>query len=103
MIKALKVSKDKLIPTPWMGARCAEASIRVNQAALAYQFWQMLVKDKEKWDDEEQRWLRTRISRAVQREIQDRIIPSHRGEQMIRDLGEMTHEREISGQGRLGR
>lgn len=84
MMKALMQADH--VPTPWMGARCARASLRVNQARLAYEFWRLLVRDKEDWNHPSQQELRVRISRALKREMRSGLIKEEWGRPMISDL-----------------
>jgi len=86
MVKALVETKVDTVPTPWLGIKCARACVRVNQGEMAYEFWQLLVYEKEDWDHESQRILRNRIIRAIHDEITLGVISKDHGRQMISEL-----------------
>jgi hypothetical protein len=100
MVRALADARVDTVLTPWLGTKCARACVRVNQGELAYEFWRLLVSEKEDRNHLSQQVLRARIVRVIQQEIAGREISESRGRQMIDELRGWSRTRVGSSEGR---
>ncbi|TFY72838.1 hypothetical protein EVG20_g171 [Dentipellis fragilis] len=84
MIKAN--SESRYLPTPNMGKFCITHALRAGDPVMAFAFWQLLVKFKMEWRDQQHRALRYRIGAAVDKECQEGGLGSARAGAMLAEL-----------------
>jgi hypothetical protein len=74
------------IPSPRTGARCIRASLRVNQTALAFEFWDLLVRGKEDESHAAQERLCRNIATNIRRDMGRGWVARDRGLWMLSRL-----------------
>ncbi|KAF7422659.1 hypothetical protein PC9H_010815 [Pleurotus ostreatus] len=74
ILKALNDSGFTLAPA--VGKYCMRIALDANEPGIAFKFWDLLLRRKTQWTDQEQRFLRERLARAIR---------SHRQHEKIRD------------------
>ncbi|KAA1469784.1 hypothetical protein DENSPDRAFT_835450 [Dentipellis sp. KUC8613] len=79
-------SESRYLPTPNTGKFCITHALRAGDATLAFGFWQLLVKAKMEWRDQEHRAVRHRIGAAVDREYKEGGLGSGRAGAMLAEL-----------------
>ena len=80
----------KIIPSPQMGVDCVHAALRADDPVTAYRFWQLLVKDKIEFMDYKQRALRSRIGRAIGRQLYAYKLSEGTANRMLSELGQVA-------------
>ncbi|KZT44412.1 hypothetical protein SISSUDRAFT_976641 [Sistotremastrum suecicum HHB10207 ss-3] len=76
------------VATPALGARCVRASLGVNQAELAYQFWRRFVAGKVDGTSMTQRTLRGQLRSGVAKAIKHGWTTRRRASAMFAEMGD---------------
>ncbi|KAH7914272.1 hypothetical protein BJ138DRAFT_1144223 [Hygrophoropsis aurantiaca] len=85
--------QSNILCTPNMGKYCIFAALQVGEPAMAFKFWDFLVKQKSQWDDREQIFLRRLLAVSIRKHCRSGHIEQERGLTMLRRLGEdLEHE-----------
>lgn len=57
------------LPTVALGKFCIVESLRAQDPEMAYRYWELLVKGKAEWTDNEQQFQRSRIARRIENKV----------------------------------
>ncbi|KAG2155892.1 uncharacterized protein EDB93DRAFT_1222157 [Suillus bovinus] len=79
---------SSVVHTPNTGKYCIFASLRLDDPAMAFKFWETLVKEKTEWGDRKQVFQRRLIADMIQRHCQEGALSRSRGRQMLGQLRE---------------
>ncbi|KAH7920473.1 hypothetical protein BV22DRAFT_1198875 [Leucogyrophana mollusca] len=80
--------KPNVICTPNMGKYCIFAALHIEEPALAFKFWDFLVKGKAEWKDREQVFQRRLIADLIRKHCQEGSLDRDDGLMMLRRLKE---------------
>jgi hypothetical protein len=74
LAEALRIMRSlrdrRYVCTPEMGKYCIFASLSVDDAVMAFEYWMMLVKDRTEWRDDEQAFQRRLIADQIRKRRQ---------------------------------
>lgn len=74
------------VPSPNMGRDCVRVALRADDPSAAFQFWQLLMKDKTEWGDEGQTVTRQMIARCVRKHYNEGLLDEVKTRTMLHEL-----------------
>lgn len=74
------------LPTIALGKFCIVESLRAQDPEMAYRYWELLVKDKAEWTDNEQQFQRSRIARRIENKVARREMGEEEARAMLGEL-----------------
>ena len=91
ILKALNDSGFTLAPA--VGKYCMRIALDANEPGIAFKFWDLLLRRKTQWTDQEQRFLRERLARAIRSHRQHEKMGDAQSRMMLSHLREKRRVR----------